>query len=129
MNKAKFAKADLPRANPNTYPPITLSRRLEVAVKNRPNVLWLVSHVWEKDEDAEMAAIQKVLAGTGTRINTTVAKMGIVSNAKQGKHFLWRLARDTGGICIDDNGDQIDEPSLPAELPKPKDTKPSILKN
>jgi hypothetical protein len=73
--------------------------------------------------------VRKILRGSATRINTTTAYSHW--GGPTGFHLLWRIAHETGGICVDRTGSAIDEPMLPVlpALPRtPEPRTPSILR-
>jgi len=128
MNKKRFHDWNAP--SPVVYDD-KFTPMLEAVAKVRPDVLWIVGQIGTKDEDKSIAEMKKAMAGTGTRINTTTAINSHTSI--EVRHFLWRLSKETGGVCVDNEGNVIDaEPSAPFSIPltpPPPKEKPSVLKN
>lgn len=122
LNKRRIREA-MP---PNTY---VLSRNweacMEAAAKNRPDLIWIVGTVRTGVEEDDIGKMKKLLAGYPTRVNT-VGSLGTTAEAKR---LLWRMSRETGGICIDEDGNLMAEPTSagprPA-APRPA-TRPSVL--
>jgi hypothetical protein len=44
------------------------------------------------------------------------------SNYPKQSQFLWQLANDNGGICIDHRGNLVTTPPLPEDTSKPTST-------
>lgn len=112
LDKAKFS------ASPR------LLSGLEVAAKARPDVIWVVGRTDSRDADGVMKEVHRINLVSKSRINTTT----INALLPEDFHLLWRIAHETGGVCVDKNGNPIDEPKLPPNKPAPPATRPSILK-
>lgn len=122
VNKRRIREA----IKPNTY---VLSQSweacMEAAARNRPDLIWVVGTVRTGVEDEQIATLKKLLAGYPTRVNT-VGSLGTTAKAKR---LLWRMAKETGGQCIDEQGNEIVEPTSPTKppsSPRPA-TRPSRL--
>lgn len=88
------------------------------AAKVDPDVIWLIARGNATDEEALIRDLRKTLAGKKSRINTTVAYTPGYQPKDQ--HLMWRIAHETGGICVDRDGDAIAEPALPIQTnPEP----------
>lgn len=86
------------------------------AARQRPDVIWFIDIGNEEEKD--LAAIKK--AAAGIRVNTA-ARYASPPGDLKATHNLWQIARDTGGVCVGDDGKPIDEPKeavQPREIPK-----------
>jgi hypothetical protein len=111
-NKQKF----LDYMKPSTYFfPVNWLDGVQVAAKWRPDVMWIVGTPSISNEDQSIPQIKKLVAGTSTRINT----VELQDYAPETNHLLWRIASETGGVCIDKKGEPISEPALPIKPPAP----------
>jgi hypothetical protein len=101
---------------------------VEAAAKWRPDVIWLAGAPAAEPEEQTIAELKKRIAGSGSRVNTTLL-FAPAATAEQ-QHFLWRIAHETGGECVDKDGEAIGEPALPVPAaPKPPPPQPkSVLR-
>ncbi|MGD0464310.1 MAG: hypothetical protein ABSB74_17645 [Tepidisphaeraceae bacterium] len=126
LNKQKFRK-DF-RSEP-TYG--HLMSALTVAAQAHPDLIWVVgpSHV-DQDEDQFIRDLHKVLPGSHIRIDTA---LDFMSHDPRDLHLYWRISHETGGVCVDKDGNPMDEPALPlsapAPPPQPQPQTPSILRD
>jgi len=97
---------------------------------------WLPQEIWfintggaMDDEDTFIRELLQLNAVARARVNTTIAYSRY--GAPQFHHALWRIAAETGGVCVDAKGQPIDEPVLPIAAPsKPLSIPPpSILRS
>lgn len=84
---------------------------LTAAVKWRPDVVWLIGQPHVFDEEQDIREMKKRLAGSSTRINTSIAFSTF--STPETDHLAWRIAHETGGICLDKEGQPIQEPAVP----------------
>lgn len=120
----QFFKGDL-SLSPDALPAMAL------AIKWRPDVIWYVGSGPGDSVDPEkfLAEVRKLNATARVKINTTVQ---FVPENSPRRRFLWQLANDSGGTCLDPKGQPLAEPpaTVKVELPKPPPprAKPSVLK-
>lgn len=94
----------------------------------RPEAIYFLGSQLSEETLAEVRRLNR---GVNARIHTTLPA-GTLS-AEQ-RHAFWQIAHDSGGVCVDENGEAIEEPGLPMtvtvlEEPAPvATTKPSIFR-
>jgi hypothetical protein len=105
---------------------------LAIAAKVNPDLIWVVGTPEIRgDEDSFMKEFHKSLPGLHARIDTAV---DFTLHNEVDIHFMWRLAHETDGVCVDKDGNPMDEPPLPLSAPptpppKPEPQAPSILRD
>jgi hypothetical protein len=98
---------------------------LEIAAKGPADVIWLAGALAAPNEDAFVREIKTRLKSPSTHIKTSLrfARFHPVQN----KHLMWRVAKETGGVCLGEDGEPVEEPVLPPP-PAPEPDRKSILK-
>lgn len=95
------------------------------ALKFRPEV---IIYLGGYPNAETIADVVKENRGINARVYTTT----MYAQSPQALHGLWQLAHDTGGRCVDADGQPVDEPGLPIAVPAPvrpgPATKPSVFK-
>jgi hypothetical protein len=101
---------------------------LTIAAKVHPDLIWVVGKPYPYDEDKFMSDLHKLYPGNRTRIDTAI---DFTQHSPTELHFMWRLSHETDGICVDRDGNPMDEPAVPLSAPqtpaKPETPKPGIL--
>jgi uncharacterized small protein (DUF1192 family) len=95
----------------------SLMAGLSIAAQFHPDLIWVVGPPEIRaSEDSFISDFHKRLPGLHARIDTAVDFM---QHNEGDIHFLWRLAHETGGVCVDKDGNPMDEPPLPLSPPAP----------
>ena len=89
------------------------TKGIAVAFANRPTLVWVAS---DGDAPANTLRLVRQANHGKIKINTTTAFCDPDASKFQG--FLWWLARENGGVCLDATGQVI------AEAPTPKPSEP-----
>jgi hypothetical protein len=94
-----------------------ISVELKVAAQVHPDLIWLVgpSHV-DESEDVFVREVRQILAGTDIRVDTA---LDFMPHDPKDLHLCWRISHETGGVCVDKDGNPMDEPPVPLAAPAP----------
>jgi hypothetical protein len=110
----------------------SLMSGLTIAGQVNPDLIWVVGPPEiQAGEDSFIKDFHRLLPGLHSRIDTAVDFM---EHNEGDIHLAWRLAHETGGVCVDKDGNPMDEPPLelsppaPPLPPQPLQT-PSILRD
>jgi hypothetical protein len=125
-NKKKFHQS----SEPNNICG-SLLNALNIAAKVHPDLIWLVGPPYQSpNEDSFLHDLHQTLNGTNVRIDTAI---DFLPHSAQDLHLYWRISHETNGICVDKNGNPMDEPPLPLSsppvAPQPQPQTPTILKD
>ena len=128
FNKQKFQSG----FHPNGFWYGSLQAGVTTAAQVNPDVIWVVGSPFPPpDENSLIGALHTVAPAFHGRIDT--AGEFVVGNTSV-LHMMWRLSHETGGVCVDKDGNPMDEPALPLSPPvmpppKPEPQTPSILRD
>jgi hypothetical protein len=128
FNKQKFQSG----FHPGGFWYGSLQAGVTVAAQVNPDVIWVVGSPFPPpDENSLIGALHTVAPAFHGRIDTAGE---FVLNNTSVLHMMWRLSHETGGVCVDKDGNPMDEPALPLSPPvipppKPEPLTPSILRD
>ena len=89
-----------------------LFEAIDLASRGPADLIWIVGWLGAANEDVFVRDVKKSLKSEKTRINTSIAFAQ--SHPVQDLHLMWRVAKETGGVCLGEDGEPIEEPILPA---------------
>lgn len=103
---------------------------MAVALKWKPDVIWYVGGGAPRPEQF-LSELRKLNSIPKVRISTTTK---FLSPGSPHQRFLWELANEWGGVCVDQDGNAVPEPpvAIKPEVPKPApgpSSRPSVLRN
>jgi hypothetical protein len=128
FNKKKFQSS----FHPGSSYMVDLRAGVTVAARVNPDVIWVVGSPFPPpDENTLISALHTLAPAFHGRIDTVGE---FVSNNTSVLHMMWRLSHETGGVCVDKDGNAMGEPALPLSAPampppKPEPQTPSILRD
>jgi len=95
----------------------SLMAGLTIAAEFHPDLIWVVGPPEVRaGEDSFIKDFHRLLPAFHSRIDTATDFM---QRNEGDMHFMWRLAHETGGVCVDKDGNPMDEPPLTLSVPAP----------
>jgi hypothetical protein len=126
-NKRKFQND----YHPDGYSLSSLLAGVTIAAKVDPDLIWIVGAPNSRpDENTFVNELHELAPAFHGRIDTAA---DFVLHSADDLHFMWRVAHETGGVCVDKEGHPIDEPPVPLSAPtlpiRPEPQTPTMLRD